>query len=125
MHTLYISQNCKQSSLSSNKDIDTPTVVNSCNVLPSAGLPPIPNCNTLLPPEHGMVECSYGADGEPSFLDVCRYNCDIGFVITGNSTSTCLISGLWDSSPANCTRGIVIGSFHARSPKNYKDPLRF
>ena len=62
-------------------------------------------CNELPLPEDGMITCDYGDDGTTSYQDVCRYTCVDGFELIGNSSRTCLSTGMWSNDEPRCTRG--------------------
>ena len=61
-------------------------------------------CPTLDNPSNGMVSCSLGDDGVPSFEDTCSFTCDTGYELTGSDTRTCQNDGSWSGSTAMCSR---------------------
>ncbi|XP_065899134.1 uncharacterized protein [Dysidea avara] len=61
-------------------------------------------CPSLTDPNNGMVTCSLGDDGVPSYEDTCSFTCNTGYELTGNDTRTCQSDGSWSGSNAVCTR---------------------
>ena len=55
------------------------------------------DCGVLDDPTNGMVSNS------TIFDSTATYTCDTGYSLTGNDTTTCLISGNWSSEPIICT----------------------
>ena len=62
-------------------------------------------CPSLSDPSNGMITCSLGDDGVPSYEDICTYTCNTGYVLTGSSTRTCQSDGRWSGSNSVCSRG--------------------
>ena len=62
------------------------------------------SCPPLTAPINGMISCSLGDDGVPSFEDTCSFTCDIGYELTGSDTRTCQSDGSWSGSVAICSR---------------------
>jgi len=62
-------------------------------------------CDELPQPEHGSVMCTYGDDVTTSYQDVCQYSCVDGFELIGNSSRTCLSTGIWSNDDPVCRRG--------------------
>ena len=64
------------------------------------------SCPSLSDPDNGMISCSLGGDGVPSYEDTCTYTCDTGYELTGgSSTRDCQSDKAWSGSKAICTRG--------------------
>ena len=57
---------------------------------------------------NGMVSCSLGDDGVPSYEDTCSFTCDTGYELTGNNTRTCQSDGSWSGSDVVCRRGELL-----------------
>ena len=62
-------------------------------------------CPLLSDPNNGMINCSLGDDGVPSYEDTCNFTCEIGYELSGSESRTCQINGIWSGSIAMCTRG--------------------
>ena len=62
------------------------------------------SCPSLVNPSNGVVSCSLGDDGVPSYQDTCSFTCDTGYELTGSDTRTCQSNGSWSSSTAMCRR---------------------
>ena len=75
-------------------------LVHSDNVLYSL----LASCLSLVNPSNGMISCSLGGDGVPSFEDTCSFTCDTGYELTGSDTRTCQSDGSWSGSTAMCSR---------------------
>ena len=56
-------------------------------------------------PNNGMIDCSLGGDGVPSYEDNCSYTCNTGYELTGSATRTCQSNRSWSGTDAMCTRG--------------------
>ena len=65
----------------------------------------IVSCPLLTDPNNGMINCSLGDDGVPSYEDTCSYTCDIGYQLNGSDTRTCQSDGSWSGTNAMCSRG--------------------
>ena len=65
----------------------------------------IVNCSQLTYPNNGIINCSLGDDGVPSYEDTCSFTCNIGYELTGNDTRTCQSDGNWSGSDDVCRRG--------------------
>jgi len=68
----------------------------------------IANCLLLANPVNGMINCSLGDDGVPSYKDTCSFTCNTGYELTGSGTRTCQSDGSWSSDETMCiilTRG--------------------
>ena len=62
-------------------------------------------CSSLNRPNDGMIHCSLGDDGVPSYEDICNYTCNTGYELTGSDTRTCQSDGNWTGNDAMCSRG--------------------
>ena len=62
------------------------------------------SCPSLSNPSNGMINCSLGDDGVPSYEDTCSFTCNTGYDLTGDSR-TCQSTGSWSGSDAMCSRG--------------------
>ena len=56
---------------------------------------------------NGMIICSLGDDGVPSYKDTCSFTCNTGYELTGNDTRTCQSDGSWSGSDPMCRQGNV------------------
>ena len=61
-------------------------------------------CSLLTNPKNGVINCSLGDDGVPSYEDTCSFKCNTGYKLTGNYTRTCQGDGSWSGSVV-CRRG--------------------
>ena len=66
----------------------------------------IVNCLMLNSPTNGMISCSLGDDGVPSYEDTCSFTCNTGYELTGSDTRTCQSNGNWSGTDILCRRGI-------------------
>ena len=55
-------------------------------------------------PNNGMINCSLGDDGIPSYEDTCSFTCNNGYELTGSNTRTCQSDGSWSGSDNLCRR---------------------
>ena len=62
-------------------------------------------CPSLTDPNNGMITCSLGDDGVPSYEDTCSFTCNTGYELTGSDTRTCQSNGSWSGSDDVCRRG--------------------
>ena len=62
-------------------------------------------CPTLTDPNNGVMTCSLGDDGVPSYEDTCSFTCNTGYELTGSDTRTCQSNGRWSGSESMCRRG--------------------
>ena len=60
------------------------------------------SCSSLTAPDNGMINCSLGDDGVPSYEDTCSFTCNTGYELTGSSERTCQGNGSWSGSPVSC-----------------------
>ena len=58
----------------------------------------------LTDPNNGMINCSLGDDGVPSYEDTCSFTCNTGYELTGSDTRTCQSDGNWSSSDGMCRK---------------------
>ena len=66
----------------------------------------IVSCPTITNPSNGIINCSLGNDGLPSYEDTCSFTCNTGYELTGSDTTTCQSNGSWSDSDVICIRGI-------------------
>ena len=62
------------------------------------------SCPSLSEPSNGMINCSLGDDGVPSYEDTCSFTCNTGYELTGSESRTCQSDGSWSGSNAVCSR---------------------
>ena len=62
-------------------------------------------CKQLAHPNNGMVDCSLGDDGVPSYEDTCSFTCGAGYELTGSNTRRCQSDGSWTVNNPTCKRG--------------------
>ena len=60
------------------------------------------SCSSLTDPDNGMIACSLGDDGVPSYEDTCSFTCNTGYVLTGSDTRTCQSDRMWNGSQPMC-----------------------
>ena len=60
------------------------------------------SCPSLSNPSDGMIDCSLGDDGTPSYEDTCSFTCNTGYELTGSDTRTCQSDGSWGGSQVSC-----------------------
>ena len=65
----------------------------------------IVSCSSLTDPNNGMINCSLGDDGVPSYEDTCSFTCNIGYELTSSDIRTCQSDGSWSGSDDVCRRG--------------------
>ena len=63
------------------------------------------SCPSLSNPSNGVISCSLGDDGVPSYEDTCNFTCNTGYELTGSDTRTCQGDGSWNNSDTTCRRG--------------------
>ena len=66
----------------------------------------IVSCSSLTNPNNGMINCSLGDDGVPSYEDTCSFTCDTGYELISSDKRTCQSDGSWSSTVAMCRRGM-------------------
>ena len=59
-------------------------------------------------PNNGVINCSLGDDGVPSYEDTCSFTCNTGYELTSSEIRTCQSNGSWSDSDDVCRRGNVI-----------------
>ena len=64
-------------------------------------------CPPLTDPNNGVIICSLGDDGVPSYEDTCSFTCNTGYELTGSDTRTCQTDGSWSGSQTICQRGMT------------------
>ena len=64
-------------------------------------------CPPLTNPNNGIINCSLGDDGVPSYEDTCSFTCNTGYELTGSDTRTCQSDGSWSDTYVICSRGIA------------------
>ena len=62
-------------------------------------------CPSLSDSSNGMINCSLGDDGVPSYEDTCSFTCNTGYELTGSDTRTCQSDGSWSGNNTMCNRG--------------------
>jgi len=65
----------------------------------------IVTCPSLTDPNDGVMTCSLGDDGVPSYEDTCSFICNTGYELTDSDTRTCQSDGSWSGSETMCSRG--------------------
>ena len=63
------------------------------------------SCSSLTDPSNGVINCSLGDDGVPSYEDTCSYTCNTGYKLTGSDTRSCQSNGSWSGSDDVCEIG--------------------
>ena len=66
------------------------------------------SCPSLTDLNNGVINCSLGDDGVPSYEDTCSFTCNTGYELTGSDTWTCQRDGSWSSSNVTCRRGMLL-----------------
>ena len=61
-------------------------------------------CPSVNDPNNGMIKCSLGDDGVPSYEDTCSFTCNTGYELTDSDTRTCQSDGNWSGSDVMCNR---------------------
>ena len=67
-------------------------------------------CPSLTDPVKGIITCSLGDDGVPSYADTCSFTCNTGYELTGSDTRTCLSDGSWSGDVTMCKKGMLCAS---------------
>ncbi|XP_065899234.1 uncharacterized protein [Dysidea avara] len=65
-------------------------------------------CSSLTDSNNGVITCSLGDDGVPSYEDTCSFTCNTGYELTGSDTRTCQSDGSWSGSETNCSRVLCL-----------------
>ena len=60
------------------------------------------SCPNLTKPQNGMINCSLGDDGVPSYNDNCSFTCNDGYVLIGSEIRFCQINGNWTDNKTQC-----------------------
>ena len=60
------------------------------------------SCLQLTNPMNGIISCSLGDDGVPSYEDTCNFTCNTGYKLTGSDNRTCQSDGSWSGSDVLC-----------------------
>ena len=63
------------------------------------------HCPSLTYPNNGIINCSLGDDGIPSYEDTCSFTCNTGYELTGSDIRTCQSDGNWSGIETMCTDG--------------------
>ena len=63
-------------------------------------------CSPLTVPNNGIINCSLGDDGVPSYKDTCSFTCNTGYELTGSDTRTCQSNGSWSGIDTICKTGM-------------------
>ena len=61
------------------------------------------SCLSLSDPNNGMIYCSLGDDGVPSYEKNCSFTCNSGYELTGSPQRKCQSDGSWSGLPVSCT----------------------
>ena len=56
------------------------------------------SCPPLNETSNGIINCSLGDDGVPSYEDTCSFTCNTGYELTGSESRTCQSDGSWSGS---------------------------
>ena len=64
-------------------------------------------CSNLTQP-NGVINCTLGDDGVPSYKDTCSFTCNTGYELTGSDTRTCQSNGSWSGNHTICERGMCV-----------------
>ena len=65
-------------------------------------LPLTVRCPSQNSSDNGMINCSLGDDGVPTYEDTCNFTCNTGYELTGNVTRTCQSDGSWSGTDVVC-----------------------
>jgi len=65
----------------------------------------VPCPSVLTDPTDGIMICSLGDDGIPSYGDTCSFTCNTGYKLIGSETRTCGSDGSWSGSETMCITG--------------------
>ena len=61
-------------------------------------------CPSLTDLNNGVMTCSLGDDGVPSYEDTCSFTCITGYELTGSDTRTCQSNGNWSGIEIMCSQ---------------------
>ena len=61
-------------------------------------------CPNLTQPNNGIINCSLGDDGVPSYEDTCSFTCNNGYELIGNYSRFCESDGTWTGIETVCNR---------------------
>ena len=64
------------------------------------------SCPSLMDPSNGVINCSLGDHGVPSYEDTCSYTCNTGYELTGSDTRNCQSNMNCSGSDVICSRGV-------------------
>jgi len=67
---------------------------------------PVVTCPPLSNIANGMMNCSLGVDGVPSFQDTCTFTCNQGFRLLGDVTRMCRSDESWSGTSASCMQSM-------------------
>ena len=93
-------------SWSGSADVCRRGMLQSCLLLIEMKFVSVP-CPSLTDPSNGMITCSLGDDGVPSYEDTCSFTCNTGYELTGSDTRICQSNGNWSGSDDVCRRGTM------------------
>ena len=62
-------------------------------------------CSPLTDLNNGVINCSLGDDGVPSYEDTCSFTCNTGYELTGSDTRICQSDGSWSGTDDVCQGG--------------------
>ena len=65
-------------------------------------------CPSLTDPNNGIITCSLGDDGAPSYEDTCNFTCNTDYELTGSDNRTCQSDGSWSGNVTMCKKGEFI-----------------
>ena len=57
------------------------------------------DCGTLAAPQNGEINLT-----ATTFMSTATYNCNSGYILSGNETRTCQASGTWSDNAPTCDR---------------------
>lgn len=60
-------------------------------------------CSELEAPENGIIQCSDILVG-----DICIFQCNPGFVLSGDASRTCQSDQTWSGMKATCAQGCLL-----------------
>ena len=63
------------------------------------------SCSSLPNPDNGIIICSLGDNGAPSYGDTCSFTCNAGYELTSSDIRTCQSDGSWSGSDVVCSKG--------------------